>query len=195
MVWGKILNISELHFLNLCNRYIDALCITILQACESGQAVELLGDIGEQLKDMEEAMQNLSQLFNHGFVRCTLQTSHFPYKGVFPDLQGAMPAFLVEMCVFSAPGVVEFLPAMPDSLMEGAIDGVWLYTFAKLEHMTWNRQRVQATLTSNQEQTLTLRCRKAGCCMLVNGRELPMTGDHGTYAFARGETVRVEILM
>lgn len=40
------------------NRHIDALCITILQACESGQAVELLGDIGEQLKDMESAVMN-----------------------------------------------------------------------------------------------------------------------------------------
>lgn len=35
------------------NRYIDALCITITQALESGQAVELLGDIAEQVKDME----------------------------------------------------------------------------------------------------------------------------------------------
>lgn len=40
------------------NRQIDALCITLLQACESGQAVELLGDIGEQLKDMEAAVMN-----------------------------------------------------------------------------------------------------------------------------------------
>ncbi len=38
------------------NRYIDSLCITLLQACESGQAVELLNDIGEQLKDMEAAV-------------------------------------------------------------------------------------------------------------------------------------------
>lgn len=38
------------------NRYIDALCITILQALESGQAVELLGDIAEQIKDMEAAV-------------------------------------------------------------------------------------------------------------------------------------------
>jgi type II secretory pathway component PulF len=35
------------------NRYIDALCITLLQAMESGQAVELLADIAEQVKDME----------------------------------------------------------------------------------------------------------------------------------------------
>ncbi len=39
------------------NRYIDSLCITILQAMESGQAVELLGDIAEQIKDMELTLQ------------------------------------------------------------------------------------------------------------------------------------------
>ncbi len=38
------------------NRYIDSLCIIILQALESGQALALLGDIGEQIKDMEETV-------------------------------------------------------------------------------------------------------------------------------------------
>lgn len=40
------------------NRYIDTLCITILQAMESGQAVELLGDIADQIKDMELTIQS-----------------------------------------------------------------------------------------------------------------------------------------
>ncbi len=40
------------------NQYIDSLCITILQAMESGQAIELLGDIAEQIKDMEIILQN-----------------------------------------------------------------------------------------------------------------------------------------
>ncbi len=40
------------------NQYIDSLCITILQAMESGQAVELLGDIADQIKDMELTMQS-----------------------------------------------------------------------------------------------------------------------------------------
>jgi len=35
------------------NRYIDSLCVILLQAMESGQAVELLADIAEQIKDME----------------------------------------------------------------------------------------------------------------------------------------------
>ncbi len=39
------------------NRYIDSLCITLLQAMESGQAVDLLGDIAEQIKDMEITLQ------------------------------------------------------------------------------------------------------------------------------------------
>lgn len=38
------------------NSYVDSLCIIILQALESGQAVDLLRDIGEQVKDMEAAV-------------------------------------------------------------------------------------------------------------------------------------------
>lgn len=40
------------------NRYIDSLCITIIQAMESGQAVELLSDIADQIKDMELTLQS-----------------------------------------------------------------------------------------------------------------------------------------
>lgn len=38
------------------NRYIDSLCMIILQAMESGQAIELLSDLSEQIKDMEAAV-------------------------------------------------------------------------------------------------------------------------------------------
>ncbi len=40
------------------NRYIDTLCITVLQALESGQAIDLLSDIAEQIKDMEATVMN-----------------------------------------------------------------------------------------------------------------------------------------
>ena len=113
---------------------------------------------------------------------------------MFPDLTGAVPAFLVEMSVVSMPGIVEFLPSMPDDLMHGAIDGVWLYTVAKLEHMEWNEHGAKAGLTAGKTQTLTLRCRRKGARILVDGKELPMDGDAATYAFREGETVQVEIL-
>lgn len=38
------------------NRYLDSLCIIILQAIESGQSVDLLADLSEQIKDMEAAV-------------------------------------------------------------------------------------------------------------------------------------------
>lgn len=38
------------------NRYIDSLCMILLQALESGQSVDLLSDLSEQIKDMETAV-------------------------------------------------------------------------------------------------------------------------------------------
>ena len=38
------------------NSYIDSLCMIVLQTLESGQAVELLSDLTEQIKDMEAAV-------------------------------------------------------------------------------------------------------------------------------------------
>lgn len=38
------------------NRFIDSLCIILLQAQESGQSVDLLADMSEQLKDMQAAL-------------------------------------------------------------------------------------------------------------------------------------------
>ena len=147
-----------------------------------------------RLKDMEETMQNLSQLLDHGFVRRSLQCSHFPYRGVFPDLTGAVPALLIEMAVFSMPGTVEFLPCMPDNLLrKGALDGLWLYTFAKISHMEWTDEGMKATLTSNEEQKLTLRCRKPDCRIFINGQICGKDGDHTEYAFKKGETIEIEI--
>jgi len=130
---------------------------------------------------------------NHGFVTRALHTNHFPYRGHFPDLQGAMPAILLEMCVYSAPGTIEFLPAMPPSLPAGRIEGIWLYTWAKLEHMDWNEKGIKATIVSDKAQKLTLRCRKEIKSFRVNGAALPVDGDHITYEFAEGEKIEVSI--
>ncbi len=147
-----------------------------------------------RLKDIEETLQNLSQLMNHGFVTRALQTRHFPYRMQFPDLQGAMPAILLEMCVFSAPGTVEFLPAVPGNINKGAIDGIWLYTWAKLEHMEWCDSGVKATIVSSKAQTLTLRCRRKMSSMRIGGKEINMDGDCVKYDFAEGERTEVEII-
>ncbi len=146
-----------------------------------------------RLKDMDETVQNLYQLMNHGFVTRVLGTNHYPYFLSCPDLQGAVPAILLEMAVFSKPGTVEFLPAMPASLGQGSIEGVWLYTWAKLERMDWGDKGLKAMLTSNQGQTLTLRCRRPMKAFRVNGKAMEVNGDHIEVAFAAGETAEIDI--
>lgn len=47
----EVLNRFQCSF---SNRYIDSLCSAVLQALESGQMSALLGDISEQIKDMEK---------------------------------------------------------------------------------------------------------------------------------------------
>ena len=109
-----------------------------------------------RLRDREEMEQSMSQLIAHGFVRRNLSTAHFPYRGQFPDLQGAMPAILLEMCVFSVPGRVELLPALPEEWKTGSIDGIWLYIRAKLIHMEWDEDSITAEIRSDAEQTLQI---------------------------------------
>jgi alpha-L-fucosidase 2 len=100
---------------------------------------------------------------------------------------------LLEMAVFPEPGTVEFLPAMPASLGSGSIEGVWLYTWAKLTRMDWNEKGLKATLVSNEAQTLTLRCRRAIKAFRVNGKAMMVDGDHIQYAFKAGEKIEVQV--
>ena len=147
-----------------------------------------------RLKDREELEQNMSQLMEHGFVRRSLSTAHFPYRGQFPDLQGAMPALLLEMCVFSAPGVVEFLPALPDKLPGGRLEGAWLYTWVKLESLEWDETGLRAVLTPLRDQTLTLRCRRPWREFLLNGEAAAAEGDHVTAPVRAGEKLQVALV-
>lgn len=146
-----------------------------------------------RLKDMEETMQNMSQLINHGFVRRNLATNHFPYRFYFPDFQGAMPALFLEMCVFSEPGTVELLPAMPEYFETGSIEGVWLYTWAKLNEMSWDEQGIKASITSDRNQTLTIRNRRKNAEFYVNGKMQNPEGDHILVELTKGEEICVEV--
>ena len=141
-----------------------------------------------RLKDREELEQNLGQLIGHGFVRRNLSTAHFPYRGQFPDLQGAMPAMLLEMCVCSEPGLVEFLPTMPETFRnQGEIRGIWLYTWAKLDFLSWNEDGLTACITSDRDQTLRLRLPRAASSILVDDEPVSISGRECIISFRKGE--------
>lgn len=75
-----------------------------------------------------------------------------------PDQQGSIPTLMMEMLLYSRPGVIEVLPAAPETLTKGSVKGLLARTFAKVDDLTWDMaaKTVDLTVTSRQKQDITL---------------------------------------
>ena len=75
-----------------------------------------------------------------------------------PDAQGGIPTIMMEMLLYSRPGVIEVLPALPETLVKGSINGMLARTFARIDTLAWNMQAMTAdlTITSLKDQDVTL---------------------------------------
>ena len=115
--------------------------------------------IGARLKDNYIVDSELRQLLEEGFVGTAFICPHDPYTNMrIADAQGGIPAIMMEMLAYSRPGVIEVLPALPASLIKGAINGMQLRTFARLDKLSWDldTHSVDLTITSVKEQKVTL---------------------------------------
>jgi hypothetical protein len=114
--------------------------------------------VGARLKDCFMVDTELRQLIEQGYVATTLRCSHDPYAWPMPDAQGGIPTIVMEMLIYSRPGVIEILPALPESLAKGSINGMLARTFAKVDRLAWDMQAGTAdlTVTSLKDQEITL---------------------------------------
>jgi len=62
------------------------------------------------------------------------------------------------MLLYSRPGVIEVLPALPPSLEKGSIKGMLARTFARIDKLSWDMRArtVDLTITSFVKQDITL---------------------------------------
>ena len=113
---------------------------------------------GARLKDNFRVNFELKQLLEQGYFGPVLTSSHNPYTGFMPDQQGSVLTLLMEMLVYSRPGVIELLPAVPISLEKGNIKGVLARTFAKVDDMSWNMKAktIDFAVTSLKDQDISL---------------------------------------
>ena len=114
--------------------------------------------VGARLKDNIIVDTQLRQLLEQGQVSTALRCSRETYGVPIPDAQGGIPAIIMEMLLYSRPGVIELLPALPPSLQKGSINGMLARTFARINRLTWDMQErtVDITITSLKNQDLTL---------------------------------------
>lgn len=131
-----------------------------------------------RLHDMPDTIYNLRTLLEHGYVTRALNTMHYPYRLHCPDLQGAMPAIVLEMLVYSDEGFIKLLPAVPNDLKSGSLHGVWLYTFAKIEKMEWDLKngQVSVELSSLRDQQISLSFPIGYKKVFINGK---LCGENG----------------
>jgi hypothetical protein len=118
--------------------------------------------VGARLKDSYLVDSELRQLIEEGNVGPTLLCSHDPYSAVMPDAQGGIPTIMMEMLAYSRPGVIEVLPALPPTLVKGAMNGMLLRTYARLDKLAWDMDAgtVDITVTSARKQDITLIARQ-----------------------------------
>ncbi|HEV2324210.1 MAG TPA: glycoside hydrolase N-terminal domain-containing protein [Terracidiphilus sp.] len=114
--------------------------------------------VGARLKDAYMVDSELRQLIEEGNVGPTFRCSHDPYAFPMPDAQGAIQLIMIEMLAYSRPGVIEVLPALPPSLVNGSINGMLLRTFARLNKLSWDMEAraVDLSITSMRTQDVTL---------------------------------------
>ena len=114
--------------------------------------------VGARLKDNVIVDVQLRQLIEQGYVSTALRCSREPYAVPVPDAHGGIPAIVMEMLAYSRPGVIEVLPALPETLVKGSISGMLARTFARIDKLAWdmNARTVEITVTSLRKQDVTL---------------------------------------
>jgi hypothetical protein len=114
--------------------------------------------VGARLKDCYMVDTELRQLLEQGYVATTLRCTHDPYANFIPDAQGGIPTIMMEMLLYSRPGVIEVLPALPETLVKGSINGMLARSFARVDKLSWNMETrtVELTVTSFRKQDVAL---------------------------------------
>ena len=132
------------------------------QGNASAHGIMHRGLAAARLKDSYLVLFTLKQILEQGYITSSLNTYHNPYRWPSPDVQGSIPALVIEMLVYSRPGHIELLPALPDVVRQGSIKGVLCRTQAEIEDLTWDLQAgtVAVTLRSRKAQQIALTLRR-----------------------------------
>ncbi|HEV2324209.1 MAG TPA: glycoside hydrolase N-terminal domain-containing protein [Terracidiphilus sp.] len=118
--------------------------------------------VGARLKDNVIVDVQLRQLLEQGYISTAFRCSREPYGRPVPDGHGGIPALLMEMLLYSRPGLIEVLPALPETLAKGSISGMLARCCARINTLAWDMdaRTVNLTVTSYRDQDITLMARQ-----------------------------------
>ncbi|MFF2387188.1 glycoside hydrolase N-terminal domain-containing protein [Agromyces sp. NPDC058104] len=150
-----------------------------------------------RLKDGEGVSANLRKILGNNMVWKSLMTSHNPDLHLYnADAANAIPGVLAEALVYTRPGVLELLPALPTEFAKGSITRVRGRNRVLVESLTWDitARTATATFVSDIDQELTVICRRGAVAFVADGAtvtESPLGGHARVLSMTAGSRVSV----
>jgi len=110
--------------------------------------------IAARLKMPQMLRDSLAEILGHDFIHSGGATSHYPGRVYNLDACLSLPTVVMEMLIFSSPGAIELLPALPADLPKGCIRGVLCRGGVTVEELAWDISagKVRVRLLSKTEQ-------------------------------------------
>ena len=136
--------------------------------------------VAARLKNAGSAYHSLQMLMADHLYYTSLMTDHYTHGswGVFcTDTSIGTVGVLDEMLLYSNTGVIEALPALPETWSEGSVKGLRTRNNAQVD-LVWTKSDVKITIKSDQAQTLAVSV---------------FDGEQQTLTLQKGETKRLTL--
>ena len=133
-----------------------------------------LGQAGASLGDSKIVYESLQHLVNR-FWLSNLASMHNAKSLFNMDISGGMPAVIIKALVFSDPGRIKLLPAVPAAWPNGEIQGVLCRGEIEITSLKWDPNQIQVSLVSKKDQTIQLEAfGKTQKVKLIVGKQVSM---------------------
>jgi hypothetical protein len=151
-----------------------------------------------RLKDGAGVYNNLRKIIGNNMIFRSLMTSHNPNLETYnADAANALPGVLSESLIYTRPGIVELLPAVPDQLARGTITGVRGRNQVRIGSLSWDLpgRTATVTLTSAVTQAITLISRRGITSITTSVTVTPSPlGSHArVISLTAGQQVEVTV--
>ncbi len=151
-----------------------------------------------RLKDGARVYDNLRKIIGGDMLFRSLMTSHNPGRHIYnADAANALPAVLAEALLYTRPGVVELLPALPEQWAKGTITGIRCRGGIRVHSLDWDLSEgtTTVTVTSDRNQDVTLISRRGITAVTTSAEVAPSTlGPHArTISLTAGHRTRITL--
>lgn len=166
---------------------------------KSGHGWLHTGLVDARLKNADGITDALMELLSNQAYYSSFTTNHniTGDSTYCTDILITVPALILESLAYSNRGKVEILPALPDGMETGSVEGIMARTEAEIQSLSWNlkEQKAEVVLKSNVDQELELSCGIPwNSAQVTSGgsSETVVDGNQVTLSMTEGELVKVE---